>query len=92
MSNSINTQKNVPLSLAIKCQLKCCYRFLSKKGLDDSIEYGKVKGVQLLSHCYDDNTTYSKVKWIQLNGIKYSIGDILVHDYDNLGFAKLNKY
>ncbi|KAL4710284.1 hypothetical protein ACJJTC_003564 [Scirpophaga incertulas] len=83
VSNSINTQRNVPLSLAIKCQLQCCYRFLSQKGLPDNLDHGKVKGVQMLSVCNDDDTTFNKVKWITFNGIKYSVGDFLAYDYDN---------
>src|SRR5262249_20276361 len=41
----VTSRKNITLTLAIKLQLHCCYRFLSKKGLNDIIEIGKQIGL-----------------------------------------------
>ncbi|KAL4711733.1 hypothetical protein ACJJTC_003500 [Scirpophaga incertulas] len=82
VSNSINTQKNLPLSLAIKCQLKCCYRFQNKRGLPKVIQHGKVKGERLITELESEDM-YGYVKWIVINGIKYMIGDCLLYDYED---------
>lgn len=40
----VTSRKNITLTLAMKLQLHCCYRFLSKAGLEDKIEVGPEKG------------------------------------------------
>jgi len=41
----VTSRKNITLTLALKIQLQSCYRFLSKKGLDDIIKIGPEIGL-----------------------------------------------
>lgn len=92
ISNSVNTQKNVPLTLAIKCQLQSCYRFINGRGLQNCFETGKVKGQQSITEAGSE-TIFMKVKWIKINGIKYRVGNFLLYDYEDFipQFCKIHQ-
>lgn len=80
VANNIRCKKNVPYSLAMRTQMKHCYRFMSKRGLSDAINHGTVFDSHSISSSYiSDN--YCETSWYEINGIRYDSSSILLYEY-----------
>ncbi|XP_044588804.1 uncharacterized protein LOC123267985 [Cotesia glomerata] len=76
VSDSIHCYKQLPLSISIRCQLKCCFRYTCKNGLDNVISFSK--NIQL----HHTNGNEYSVDWYQINGVRYNKGMVIVKDFD----------
>lgn len=90
----ICNRKNIIYSLAVRYQLKLNYRFLSKTGLTDQIEFGRRTFSKEISNEISDylKNKYSLVTCITFNGIKYKLGSFIQISktkYDDPRFAKI---
>lgn len=76
VADSITSRKQLPLSAAIRCQLKVCCRYIIRKGLNDCISYNKI------SHqSYVSSTDFS-VDWYEINDIKFKINAVILFNFD----------
>ncbi|XP_053597917.1 uncharacterized protein LOC103578086 isoform X2 [Microplitis demolitor] len=78
VSNSITSRKQLPLSIAIRCQLDCCFRYLCKNGLNNIVSVSK----NIQQSITNDNE-YS-VPWYQINGVKYKEGMVILTNFDEM--------
>ncbi|CAG9765739.1 unnamed protein product [Ceutorhynchus assimilis] len=96
-SNNVRSRKNLPLTLALRIQLKNCYRFLSGTGLSNIITYGSVyeEIFDFSEHKVDelkDNVFF--VPWYEKNGIKFKLKDVIVEsniDTDIPQFSEISQ-
>lgn len=83
-----SSRVNLLLTLCIKQQLKLSYRFLSRKGLSDPMEYGQfigtlhdIKEIQLSSLIETRNIVFSEetsaFSSVTINNIKYRVKNVL---------------
>ncbi|XP_074096554.1 uncharacterized protein LOC141525814 isoform X1 [Cotesia typhae] len=85
--NSITCRKQLPLSVSIRCQLKSCFRYCSRRGFYNSVDYSKY-----VRNCNKTESCYS-VDWYQINGIKYKIGTAILYEFNDCNepvFGQIN--
>lgn len=85
-SHIIRSRKNVPYSLSLRIQEKCCYRTLAKRGLNDIVNFGPFQDVNDIDIGLRDRFDFSKyhiISWYELNGIKYFNDNIFHYKNDN---------
>lgn len=70
---SITCRKDLPLSVMKRCQLKHSFRYVTKKGLIDTISYGKF----ILDNNDNENCI---VDWCEVNGTKYNVNNVVLLD------------
>lgn len=86
IANSIRCRKNLPYSLALKSQLKQCYRYMSKRGLDGKVNFGTIyeshnvekEIFENLNLCPQD---FFSTTWCEINGCRYVSQCVLFKDY-----------
>jgi len=101
-ANVNSNHMNVPYSLAVKAQLKLCYRLLSQKGFDSKfncsagelVSVAFIKDSESFVHLLPPGSgSLHCVKWVTVCGIRYAIGMVLVarldSDYPVFGQIKL---
>ncbi|KAK5648036.1 hypothetical protein RI129_002928 [Pyrocoelia pectoralis] len=72
--------KNLPFTLAMRMQLKTCYRFMSQRGFDDIVTYGPLHELPNLSANVDINgNDFFCMVWYEINGVRYSYNNVLIH-------------
>jgi len=85
-SKIMSSQKNIAYSLALKHQLKLCYRFVCNEGFGNRISHGAIIGnfSETKERLYLKSTiSFTKYRsfqcfnWIQINGTRYEINNII---------------
>lgn len=86
-AQNIRSRRNLPYSLALRTQEKCCHRIIAKKGLNNIIDHGIIitnDCNEFINELLKNNLDLSKfciTSWYELNGIKYSKDLVLVNKY-----------
>ncbi|XP_033212175.1 uncharacterized protein LOC117169776 [Belonocnema kinseyi] len=102
ITSSTTSRKNPCHTIAVKEQLRLCYRLIGKRGLSPEFELedgdsldSETLRIQLTESvkCIPENFsgTCLDVSWVQINGTKYKVGSILVIDVDPEGFIEFGK-
>ncbi|KAK4872724.1 hypothetical protein RN001_014753 [Aquatica leii] len=80
-------RKNIPRTLSLKNQLKQCYRFMSLKGLEDKINFGKMKNIDLNNYKQCNHTlsleNFKSTSFYEINSCKYEKHTVILLDYNN---------
>lgn len=81
----LRCRKNIPYSLAMRMQLKCCYRFLSRRGLYNDINFGLPSpiGIEEAADSAINLSDYFCVLYYQADGIKYRSNSVILYEYLN---------
>lgn len=98
-SQKTNCRKNLPLTLAIRSQLKFCYRLCAIEGFNDKIRIGKIYDIcdsdiiTILKLNSLDPDHYAYTTFYNKNGINYDIDSVLLYKIidDVPKFCKINK-
>ncbi|CAH1115891.1 unnamed protein product [Psylliodes chrysocephalus] len=86
IANSVQTRKNIPLTLAIKCQMQFAGRCISESGFEDRIYLSKpifdspsFETYQFENdfNCDSYKDNFYQVKWYEKNGVRYSLLDVI---------------
>jgi len=80
-----SSRRNLPLTLAIKHQLKLCYRLFQNIDIKRRIPFGKELSMQQISklpnyrnfEVFLSSVTFHVITWIKIKGIYYKPGFIL---------------
>lgn len=96
---STTSRKNPCHTIAIKEQLRLCYRFLSNQGLVSDFEYGGTSSLESIFslsvneilHCESIPSMLLSgpcldVSWIKFNGVKYKSNSFIILDVDCDGY------
>jgi len=102
-SKTMRSRKNIAYSLALKHQLKLCYRFVCNEGFINRISHGTTIGNFSDTKewlCLKSTISFEKYRnfqcynWIQLNGTRYEINNIIqtnkIIDNGPITFGKIN--
>lgn len=100
-ANVVSSRVNITKTLAIKHQLKLCYRILSQKGFQDNLTYDKaifqnVNSVipNFQKICSNiDGKLFEKVyvcRSISINNTEYKIGDVILFERNPPNFRKID--
>lgn len=102
-SKTMSSRTNIAYSLALKRQLKLCYRFVCNEGFGNRISHGATIGnfSDTKERLYlKSSISFTKYKsfqcfnWIQLNGTRYEINNIIrtnkITDNGPIAFGKIN--
>ncbi|XP_023309772.1 uncharacterized protein LOC111691352, partial [Anoplophora glabripennis] len=86
IANSVQTRKNIPLTIAKKCQMQFGCRCISETGLDDRTSLSKptFQSVNYSDYEFENNfdinyykNNFFEVKWYEKNGIKFNISHVI---------------
>lgn len=80
VAQSITCRKKLSYSIALRCELKSCARFLSGKGLEDNIKIGKQSRLNIPNGLEND---YCSMSSYEINGIYYDTSSVLLYEYVN---------
>lgn len=82
-ATNVQSRKNIPLTLAKKNQLNFLYRCMSKVGLSNKIEFGKILNINTKCPIVDfpsNLENYYEVAWVKKNGIRFDKLNIIFFD------------
>lgn len=87
VANSVQSRRNIPLTLAKRCQMQFAVRCLSNCGLEDRLSSGRpnilnTSDFENYEFLNDFDVDYFKekfheVNWYEKNGVRYSLQDVV---------------
>lgn len=85
IADNIRCRKNLPLSLALKMQLKICHRLNAQRGFPDKIHFGIVGEISIKYSKYFEEanlniTNFFHSNWYEINGTYYNNKSIVIID------------
>lgn len=92
--HNVRSRKNLPYSLALRIQQKSCFRFISKRGLNNIVNFGVLQenfsniDLSLFSTRVSNISDYCLTSWYEFNGTKYTDNAVLIYLVAN-GVPKL---
>lgn len=80
---NVKCRKNVPYTIAFRNQINQLYRFMSRQGFYDAIDYGPINCNFSVNTDKLSSAEFFSTSWYEINGRKYEEKSVLLLDFND---------